>query len=73
MYIIREGKRRGRGVYLTVGALYDGLAFYHYSKKQRRAKRFSSRDEAKEAAKQVFHVTSYRVVTLKERAIVEVC
>lgn len=73
MFVVREGKRRGRGVYLTVGALYDGLEFYHYSKKQRRAKRFSSPKKAKEAAALVLHVTSYRVVKLKERATVGVC
>jgi hypothetical protein len=73
MFIVREGKRRRRGAYLTVGALYDGLSFYHYSKKQHRAKRFSSSEEAKEAAKQVLHVEKYRVVRFKERPIVKEC
>lgn len=69
MFIVREGKRRGRGAYLTVGALYDGLLFYYYSKKQHRAKRFASLKEAKEAAKQVIHVEKYRVVKLALRSV----
>lgn len=68
-FIVRQGKRRGRGPYLAWSPL--GISppyFYHYSKRQKRAKRFDTAEQAKEAAKNVWHVTSYRVVKLKKRS-----
>jgi len=66
MYIVREGERRGRGSYLTK-ADYLGFDLWFYTKKQRRARRFASLDEAKSAAASVEHVTVYRVVKFREK------
>jgi hypothetical protein len=68
-YVVRQGKRRGRGCYLTWSPV--GVCppyFYHYTRYQRRARHYSTAKEALAAAANVWHVTSYRVVKLKEKA-----
>lgn len=66
-YIVREGKKRGRGHYLATSMLYNGGVFYHYSTKQGRARRFDTKQEAHDAAQTILHVDEYRIVKLKER------
>jgi len=66
-YIVREGKKRGRGHYLATSMLYNGSNFYHYTTKQRKARRFDTEEEARGAAESVIHVDDYRIVKLRER------
>ncbi len=69
-FIVREGKRRGRGHYLTRSSigLFNG-GFHHYTKRQRKAHRFDTVEEALAAAEGCVHIPSYRVVKLVRRPI----
>ncbi len=67
-YIVREGKRRGRGYYLTCStvAMFNG-GFFHYSNRLGRAYRFDSEGEAKAAARGCIHIPEFRVVKLVKK------
>lgn len=71
MYVVREGKRRGRGHYLTTSLLYDGNYFYHYSREQKKATRFASPNEAMVAAASVVHVETARCVRLRRKSEID--
>ena len=45
-YVIRDGKKRGRGRYLRLVSLFDGLVHYCQTRRQGLAKRFKSRAQA---------------------------
>lgn len=45
-YIIREGKKRGKGLYIREVPLFDGVVMYCGTKKQRKASRFESYEKA---------------------------
>lgn len=65
-FIVREGKRRGKGTYLTYTGDFPA-ALWHFTRKQRRAYRFDTYEDAVGAAMRVWHITVYRVVKLKEK------
>lgn len=75
-YVIRDGQKRGRGRYLRFVNLFDGLVHYCHTKKQGRAKKFGSREEAEHAFATVAqsHKETWccrydaRIVKLKDRS-----
>jgi hypothetical protein len=48
-YVIRDGKKRGRGRYLRFVELFDGLVHCCHTKRQGRAAKFESKEEAEKA------------------------
>lgn len=67
-YIVRQGKKKGRGYYLTLcpfGAFNNG--FYHYTKQQRKAYRFDTIAAAMKTAKGCTHIAVYRVIQLVKK------
>lgn len=68
-FIVRQGRRRGRGTYLTHSPVEaSAVGVWHYTRYQSRACRYESADAARAAARRCWHVSDYRVVRLKERA-----
>ncbi len=68
MYIVRSGKKRGRGQYLTYVSgcwILDGM--WYYTPKQRKARKFQFVAEARRYAGLCAHVGSFRVVKLKPK------
>jgi len=64
-YVVRMGKKRGRGQYLTRSTVVVfNVGFFHYTRKQSRAYRFDAAQDALEAARGCSHVEEYRVVRL---------
>lgn len=74
MYVIREGKKRGKGFYVVSSALFDGIMFFYGTRKQKKATRFDTYDKARRVANAIENERSgvydnykHRVVKLKNR------
>lgn len=50
MYVVREGKKRGRGSYVRTVVLFDGYVMYCGTRKQRKATQYETYEEARKVA-----------------------
>jgi len=68
-YVVRQGKKKGRGAYFTWSPCPGDPAamICHYTRRKGRAWKFDTKELAENTAAMCFHITSFRVVKLTKK------